>query len=344
MPKLPRNMVRRTDRAGYFFRQKVAGKTRWIPLGTSYHEALRRLRSLKKQEIPKSGVSVGEAAKHWLASYVPTSRSEKDQRLARRRVEIYLGPHLGHYLLNRLSGEHLRLYRLQLERQKLAPQSVKHILSDLRCLLNWAEDCGVLDRSPFPRRLMPRIQERPPDRLTEEEVGAIVSITEPWGFYVRLALGTGLRWSELCRTQASDVQDGCLVVHRTKSGRVRRVPLSPDLRAEVRGRVGRLCPYSTESSGAFATVVRRLSKVERFHVHQLRHTFACQWLERGGSLAALQEILGHTTIVTTQRYARLSHDFVKREAERVEGRRVPEGVPEEGSGSTEIAAKINSAS
>ena len=73
-------------------------------------------------------------------------------------------------------------------------------------------------------------------------------------------------------------------------------------------------------------MVKKLSGIERFHAHQTRHTFGSRWIEIGGSLAALQEILGHSSITTTQLYARLSHDIVKREAQRIEGQGVPKGV------------------
>jgi integrase len=95
------------------------------------------------------------------------------------------------------------------------------------------------------------------------------------------------------------------------------VPLSAELVSEFRGRVGRLVPFASGSPGSFAERVKRLTGITDFHVHRMRHTFACQWLERGGSLAALQQVLGHASITTTQRYARLSDEAVMREAARL---------------------------
>lgn len=50
MPKLPKNMIRRKDRPGYWFRGLVDGNVRQVSLGTDYNAALRRLRSLKSPD------------------------------------------------------------------------------------------------------------------------------------------------------------------------------------------------------------------------------------------------------------------------------------------------------
>jgi integrase len=60
--------------------------------------------------------------------------------------------------------------------------------------------------------------------------------------------------------------------------------------------------------------------MERFHVYQMRHTFACQWMDRRGNLRALQQVLGHSTIEMTERYGSMTDEVVMREAERIGGR------------------------
>lgn len=317
MPKRPKNLIKRGRT--YVYRYKIGGRDIRVALGTDYEAACTKLRSLKTDVPHLPSVTVIEAARRWLSGYVPTVRGERDQRLAGQRVRDYLEPFLGHLLLRRVSGEQIRAYRLWLEKKPLSPQSVKHILSDCRCLLNWCEDAGLVERSPFPRRVLPRIQERPPDRLSEAEIGLLEGLEEPYGFMCRFLLQTGLRWGEFVRSASGDVNANTLVVHQTKSGKVRRVPLPPALLSELRLRVGKFCPIRW--ADGFALQVRKRTGIEHFHAHQLRHTFACRWLEAGGSLAALQEILGHASIVTTQRYGRLGEAHVQAEAARIMGQR-----------------------
>ena len=108
---------------------------------------------------------MAEIAARWLAIYVPTSRTGKNVGMAAQRVRDFLNPYMGEKPLCDVGADDLRLYRQWLEGRKLAPRTVRHLLADARCLLSWSVESGYLDRSPFPRRLMPRIQERAPDLL-----------------------------------------------------------------------------------------------------------------------------------------------------------------------------------
>ena len=317
-PKLPRKLFLR-GRA-YYTRVRAYGGDRWVSLGADLEIAKQRLQEYHKPEVltPGKRLTVVAAAGRWLGSDVKARRSEKNAALATKRVEKYMAQFFAYKMLDRVTREELMQYRLWLSApaRGIKVQTVGHVLADARCFFRWAADVGLITTAPVPQRLLPRIQEQPPDRLTDDEVTAVLSVADPHAFIVRLLLATGLRWGEAVRAQAAHLERGMLVVAITKSGRVRRVPLSAELQAEIRGRVGRLVPFGVSSSGSFARAVRRASGVERFHVHQLRHTFACRWLEQGRSLEALQLLLGHESIETTQRYGQLTEKFVKAEFDR----------------------------
>jgi integrase len=260
MPKLPKGMFRRKDGGSWYVRLFRGGRERWVSLGTDFAAAKAKLREIRSGVVSVLGgrVTVRQAGERWLAGYVETRRSEKGRKLTASRFGQYLEPFMGHLLLERVNGEDVRAYRLWLERNtRLSDTSVWHLLSDCRCLFNWCEEAGLVTRTPFPRRVMPKLQEHPPDRLTDTEADRLRALPDAHGFVCRLALATGLRWGELCRAQTADLERGFLLVHQTKSGKVRRVPLSGELLREVRTRVGRLVPFASLSPGSFAAMVRR---------------------------------------------------------------------------------------
>ena len=108
-----------------------------------------------------------------------------------------------------------------------------------------------------------------------------------------------------------------LVQHETKSGKTRLVPVPADILAELRNRVGKIIRYLYQSGSSIRRDIRRKSSIKGFRLHRLRHTLACQWIENGGGLVGLQQILGHASVETTQRYARLSDEVVRRKAHKV---------------------------
>src|SRR2546425_7730970 len=101
-------------------------------------------------------------------------------------------------------------------------RTVRMYLGDLRAVVNHMLTLGVLDRSPVPLRgWLPKKLETAPDVFTREEQAKLVALPGEHGRVVRLLLGTGLRWGEVVRAQAADIQAGKLVIRKSKSGKVR---------------------------------------------------------------------------------------------------------------------------
>jgi site-specific recombinase XerD len=73
----------------------------------------------------------------------------------------------------------------------------------------------------------------------------------------------------------------------------------------------------SEIRGAFKNACERAS-ISDLHFHDLRHTFASHWMMAGGDLYVLKSILGHKSIVMTQRYAHLSPEFKRAAVDRMD--------------------------
>jgi integrase len=323
MPRLPRGVYRRGK--SFYIRTWNGGRERRRSLGTDFTRALELYHRIKggDDRVAVRG-TVAEFGERWIDVSVKTRRTERGVREARSRFHRLFRRFAGHLPIDRLMPDDIREFRLWLEartrgkaKKKYAPEMVRHVLSDVRAFLGWLVDSGYLDRSPWPRRVMPRIPERPPKTLTNAEVKTLLKLPYPYGWVVRLGLGTACRWGELCALQAKDLQNGALVVEQPKTGHVKRIPIEPALAKEISKRVGLLVPFSGTSKSSFARLVRKLSGIDRFHPHMMRHSAATRLLEAGMNLAAVKEILGHRSIVTTQKYARLSDEAVRAEAERV---------------------------
>ena len=208
-----------------------------------------------------------------------------------------------------------------------SPRSVARGLSALRAFARWlAEREPGFDPSVVLAAKGPRYKRSLPRPLTEDQARATLdNLSDSAPDWVRardvavitLLWGCGLRLSEALGLSARDLPLGDSLRIRGKGGRERLVPLLPAARAAVE-RYLALCPYPVEGAIFLGTrggplnprlvaramegVRLRLGLPETATPHALRHSFATHLLSSGGDLRAIQELLGHARLSTTQVY------------------------------------------
>ena len=225
----------------------------------------------------------------------------------------------------------VRRYAASLSEQGQAPSSVARKLAAVRSLFRVQVEAGSREVNPAELVGSPKRPQRLPRVLKPDEVSALldrIGATGPLELRDRamfeLAYACGLRAEEIVSLDLGAVDfDAELVRVEGKGGRTRVIPAGEHaLRALDRylrrGRpalavAGADALFVSKSGRRLSTsdVRRRLGTWARqaalagAHPHALRHSFATHLLEGGADLRAIQELLGHSTISTTQVYTRV---------------------------------------
>ena len=227
-----------------------------------------------------------------------------------------------------LSTSDLRAYLAHRRAQGLGNASTARELSAIRAFLRFA---GGEDATIPPTR-GPRVKKGVPRPISPDDVIALgedvaENAAEPWiaarNWAVLLLLyGAGLRISEALSLTGGDVPAAETIRITGKRGKTRIVPLLPKVREAV-SEYAALCPYAAgrheplfrgARGGALDPAIirkavrearRRLMLPERTTPHALRHSFATHLLGRGADLRALQELLGHASLSSTQIYTQV---------------------------------------
>ncbi len=246
----------------------------------------------------------------------------------------------------------VRAFAAELGRRGYAPATTARKLSTLRGLCRDLTERGVLGADPTRQLPGPRRRRRLPRVLPLGDVEALLAAaggTDPLVLRDRLILellyGCGLRSQELVSLTMDDVRAGeaQLIVHG-KGAKTRIVPMGDEAAAALRrylgrgrgaaatpgaagavrapsaGRLGEQPLVVTRSGRALLTSdVRRLllkycrlAGIEPASPHMLRHAYATHMLERGADLRAIQELLGHASVSTTQVYTHVSGAHLRR--------------------------------
>jgi len=224
----------------------------------------------------------------------------------------------------------VRGYLAHLHRQGLRKVSAARKLAALKTFFRYLCREGILERNPARALLTPRLERRIPAHLEEQEVSHLLEIPgeqdadQRARALLELLYATGLRCAEIVSLDldALDLEARVLRVVG-KGGKERLVPFGRRARDAVLGylplrkrtrprspalflnhRGGRLTDRSVRR--ILAARLRQLAMVRRVSPHTLRHSFATHLLERGADLRAIQELLGHASLSTTQRYTHVN--------------------------------------
>ena len=358
--RLPKHVRERKWKDGtvrYEFRAQLHGKLFKRNLGKNPSD-LKRLARLAEDEYraalrkyesnPQGLMTVSEFAhEEWLPRFIRRNRGktperkESAERQAARYFEEYAAPFIGNMPIGEVARRHLQpIYDRVMELDR-AQATKRHIMVDIQTLFSWACELDVIDANPFTgKKLVPKVERGLPKPLAPETVERLLDVLEqPHLDCFRFALATGLRWGEQRRLQLScvDLENKQIHLENTKhSWRV--IPMSGDALEIAVGWVTEAKKNGTEEvhpwRAKHATALPKWTLKHygiKWNWHQLRHTFACDWLAMDGSMEALQQILGHASMATTAIYGRVHQDRLKKEMRKTDRARARVG-PEVGRG------------
>jgi len=218
----------------------------------------------------------------------------------------------------------------------LSKTSVARALAAVRSLYRWLAQEGVVEHNPAKLVSTPRLAKKLPRVPTIEEVNAVLdgkmpevaSFPERDRLLLELLYGCGIRNSELVGINLDDIRiSNEAILIRGKGKKERYVPFGGSAhealvhylpwRQQLHATLKRSTPalLINQRGGRLTTrsvgrIVKRIAVAKGLspdvHPHTLRHAFGTHMLEEGADLRAIQELLGHERLATTQRYTQLS--------------------------------------
>ena len=319
-------------RGGYWYcdinRKRVSLKTRDKAVAMRVFAEIKR-QYLADRLVKLSGecrVTLGQFA----AEYENWAKAEQPRNTFRAN-------RLALQKLRRIAGDDCRLDQISLRqldqmaadcaRAKLSPASINNYIRHLRTVLRKAVEWGHIAVNPFRGARMRPQEKRPPSYIKQSDAAKVLASVEDMDLRRLMAayLATGRRRNELLALtwENIDWEEGQYFVAKAKRHLSRWYPLSDAFGAILdsmgRKKAGRVFDRwdHADTVSHLVKSALRSSGYGKLRLHDLRHSFASAFLQAGGDLRTLQDLLGHTEYRTTEIYAHLSDDHLASEVNRV---------------------------
>lgn len=259
------------------------------------------------------------------------NRTIKDDRI---RYNLHIAPSMGMKSIPELTIHDIDKLRAKLEKAGKSPQTVKHVLTLVKRLLNFALRKGYVESIPGTLHItMPTVDNKVTENLTAEQVQKLLKALneeqdQVQASIVRMALFTGMRRGALLNLKWSDLdfERGFITLRGdvAKKQKTETIPMNDQARAILDGLPQTKSPYvfpgryDDKPRGNISPMLKRVREKaglpDTFRpLHGLRHSFA-SWLASSGqvSMYELQKLLTHSSPQMTQRYAHLHDDALKK--------------------------------
>ena len=313
----------------YWYKFRNDGKNIYGSTGATDHKVARQVyiternKHIQRKVTGKlAPITLRDLLATYLRDYAKVNKSSFD------RDEIVI-KHLNGFMGDKLASE---ISPRDLERYKASRRATLHAnrpitgatvnreLAILKTAFNKGVEWSLVNSNPVERIKFFSESDRARTRYlsADEKAKLLAAVSPELRRFIIIALKTGMRHSEILglRWTEIDFRANQILIRKSKSGRMRFIPLHPDV-VEVfdslpkhveyvfsnsRGeRYNRSCWVRTQ----FKRVVNQIG-IRDFHIHDLRHTFASELVMKGADLKTVSELLGHSSTRMTERYSHLS--------------------------------------
>ncbi|MFH1768671.1 MAG: site-specific tyrosine recombinase/integron integrase [Candidatus Omnitrophota bacterium] len=244
--------------------------------------------------------------------------------------------------INKIDYLFLRKFLGRLAVKNLKKRTVSRKISTLKSFFKFLMRENVIKNNPAVSLIYPKMDKNLPHFLTEQEVGAILGMDSGRDLFnlrdkaiIEFLYSSGARVSEMVSVKSEDIDlIGGIVKVKGKGRKERLLPLGEPALVTIKDYIDKrkdACPYlfinrrarRITDRGVRNIINKYIGKVSlslKVSPHTFRHSFATHLLNRGADLRSVQELLGHSSIATTQIYTHLTIDSLKRVYERTHPR------------------------
>lgn len=301
--------------------------------GAEAYESILRQRLARGESLENdkpSKLFFKDFVKEWMETYVKNNNKPSEQLTKKVILKKHLVPYFGDKELKEIKTATLEQYKTYKLQKELSPKTINNHLAVLIKCLHTAEDWGKLEASPKVKFLK-TVSQRLDFLIPAESRQLVQNCHEPvWREMILTALRTGMRLGELFGLEWQDVdfKRRDITVRRSivngivgtpKNNKVRHIPMTDDVcRALYDYRKTSGLVFGREDGSARTQymamdAIKRICKKSGVRViswHILRHTFASQLAANGVPIVAIKDLLGHSSINMTMRYAHLAPSFL----------------------------------